>query len=126
MHPLAVTQSRFDGVPEGVAEVEDGPQSGFALVLFYHPGLELAAAFDGISQNCRIARHQTAEIGLDPVEKPHVGNRSVLDDLRQAGAELARRQRTQGVEVADHPLRLVESANHVFSSRMVDGRFPTN
>jgi hypothetical protein len=42
VQPLAVAQPGLDGVPEGVAEIQDRAQAGFAFVLAHNPGLDLA------------------------------------------------------------------------------------
>ena len=122
MQPLAIAQARFDGVREGVAEIEDGAQPVVALVLGDDFGLDFAAAPDGIGQCRRIARHQRVDMGFDPVEKSHVVNWPVFDHLGQAGTEFARRQGAQGRQVAQHELRLIERADHVLAQRVVDGR----
>ena len=88
MQPFAIAQARLDGVAEGVAEVEDGAQAAFLLVLAHHPGLDLATAAHGGSQQHGVAGQQTGNVGLDPVKKRHVGNRAVLDDFGQARAQL--------------------------------------
>ena len=77
-------------------------------------------------QRRRFTREQGPDVRLDPVQKSHVGNRSVLDDLRKPGAQLAHGQGLEHVQVADHALRLVKRAHHVFAQRVIDGRFPTN
>ena len=64
--------------------------------------------------------HQPFDVRFDPVEQRRVGDRPVLDDFGQPGAEFARRQGVQRVEVADHQPRLVERADHVLAQRMVD------
>ena len=121
MQPLAVAQAGLDGMAEGVAEVEDGAQPAFAFVLAHHPRLDLAAAAHGMGQRIGVARQQIVEVGFDPGEELDVGDRPVLDDLGQPGAQLAQRQRAQRVQVADHALRLVERADHVLADRVVDG-----
>ena len=74
-------------------------------------------------QRLRVARHQRVEVIVDPVEKRHVRNRAVFDDLGQARAHFALGQGLQGVEVADHAVRLVKRANHVLANGVVDGGF---
>ena len=70
-----------------------------------------------------VPRHQGVDIGFQPVHQMHIGNGTVLDDLGQASAQLARRQGVERVQVAHHQLRLVESADHVFAQGMVDAGF---
>ncbi len=65
---------------------------------------------------CGVAGQQVVQVGFDPVEEGRIGDRPVLDDLGQPGAQLARRQRAQRVQVANHALRLVEGADHVLAA----------
>ena len=95
MQPNTETQTRFDGVAEGVAEIENGANATFAFILTNHPGFDFATAFDRISQRLRVACQQFVQMLFDPIEKRHVGDRPVLDDLGQTGAEFARRQGLQ-------------------------------
>ncbi len=126
VQPRAVSHTGLDGVTEGVPEVQDGAQPGFTLVLPYHPGLDLAAAFDRVGQSTGISRGERFHVPLDPVEEGHVGNRAVLDHFGQPCTEFAGGQGGERVQVAEHPLRLVKSPDHVFAQRVVDGRLATD
>ena len=126
MQPSAVTEAGFNRVAEGVAEVENRPQALFTLVLADHPGLDLAAALDGIRQGRFVARQQVVEMGFDPAEKGFIGNRAVLDHLGQPGRQLALRQGVERVQIGNHTGRLVKRANHVLAQWMVDRRLATD
>ena len=126
MQPGAVTHARLDGVAEGMAEIEDGPETRFTLILADHKGLDLAAALNSMRQRYAVSSTQGIDVGFDPAEKIHVGNRAVFDDLCQPGTEFARRQSFEQVKVANHALRLVKSADHVFTQRVVDRRLTTH
>ncbi len=126
MQPLAVAQARLDRVAEGVTVVQDGAQARLLLVLADHPGLDLARAAHGVDQRFAVARQQLVQVGFEPGEEFGVGDRAVLDDLGQAGQQLALGQGIQRVEVADHAQRLVEGADHVLAGRVVDGRLATH
>ena len=123
VQPLAKAQAGLDGVAKGVAKIQNRPQARLALVLPHHPGLDFTTALHRVHQGLRIARHQGVDVGLNPVQKHHVGNRSVFDDFSQARTHLARGQCLQAAQVADHARRLVKRANHVFAQGMVDSRF---
>ena len=50
MQPFGVASGRLDGVPEGVAEVQQRAVAGLALVATHHLGLEFAGTMDGMGQ----------------------------------------------------------------------------
>jgi hypothetical protein len=56
-------------VAEGVAEVQHRAQAAFALVAPHHVGLDLAGAQRSHAPARRVARHQLADVRLDPVEE---------------------------------------------------------
>ena len=92
VQPLAVAQTGLDGMAKGVAKIENGAQTALALVLRHHMGLDLAAAPHRVRQRGHVAGAQGAKVGLDPIQKRHVGNRPVLDDFGQASAHFTRGQ----------------------------------
>jgi hypothetical protein len=64
-------------------------------------------------------------VGVNPIQKLHVGDGAVFDDFGQARAHFALGQGLQRIKVAHHALRLVKRANHVFADGVVDGGFAT-
>ena len=123
MQPLAVAHARLNGMAKGMPKIQNGAQSRLALVLPHHQRFDLAAALHRVRQCLRLASHQRADVGLNPVQKHHVRDGPVFDDLGQTRAELALRQRLERVQVTNDALRLVKRANHVFPQRVVDGGF---
>src|SRR5207245_10598087 len=81
MQPFAMAEARLDRMAEGMAEVEDGAQPAFALVLADDGGLDLARALDRVRQRGLVARHQRTNVLFDPVEEGRVGDRPILDHL---------------------------------------------
>jgi hypothetical protein len=61
-------------------------------------------------------------MAFQPSHEVHVVNRTVLDDLGQPRAELARRQGIERIEIAHHQQRLVKRANHVLAQGVIDTR----
>eukprot|EP01022_Parablepharisma_sp_SALTPOND_P033114 TRINITY_DN881_c1_g1_i23.p1 TRINITY_DN881_c1_g1~~TRINITY_DN881_c1_g1_i23.p1 ORF type:complete len:1292 (+),score=465.19 TRINITY_DN881_c1_g1_i23:16524-20399(+) len=120
VQPFTVAQAILDGVAEGVAEVEDGAQAAFALVLADHVGLDFAGALDRVGQGGVILGDQQLDVGFDPVEEGRIDDGAVLDHFGDAGREFARGQRMQRGGVGDDCLRLVEGADHVLAQRVVD------
>ncbi|MNO86913.1 hypothetical protein D3C76_783280 [compost metagenome] len=105
---------------EGVAEIERRAHAGLALVGTDHPRLRRAGALDGFGQGRRLERQQVLDVRFEPGQERLVADESVLDDFRQAGRQLARRQGAQGRGIDHHRLRLVEGTDHVLAQRMVD------
>ena len=64
MQIFAVVRDGFEGVADGVAEVQDGPQAALRLVLPDHFRLDLAAAGDNRCQDARVAAEQFGQITL--------------------------------------------------------------
>ena len=119
MQPSAVTQARFDGMAEGVAEIENLAQTGLAFIDVHNVRLDFAAAPHGKGQRLAVARQQRVDMLFEPGEKSHVGDWPVLDHFGQAGTQLALRQRCQRVQVANDLAWLVERTHHVLAQRMV-------
>src|SRR2546425_5179865 len=107
---------------EGVAEVEERPHAGFALVLGYDGRLELTGAAHGIHQCAAIAGEELFDIALEPIKERRVERNAVLDHLGEPGAQLAIGKRIEHGDVADHGAGLVEGADQVLASRMIDRR----
>ena len=84
-------------------------------------GLDLAAAADRVGERGGVERAELAYGALEPREELRVDDHAVLDHLREAGRELARRQRRERVRVGEHRDGLVERADHVLRARVVDG-----
>mmetsp|Transcript_18075 Transcript_18075/g.43193 ORF Transcript_18075/g.43193 Transcript_18075/m.43193 type:complete len:313 (+) Transcript_18075:3867-4805(+) len=126
MEPNPITQACLDGMPDGVTEVENGPQALLAFVRAHHVGLDLAAAPHRVAEHRLVARQQRVEVVFDPAQKAWIGDRPVLDHFSQTGAQLPFRQAVQRGKVRDDPLWLIERAKHVLAERVIDGRLATN
>ena len=89
MQIFAVVGDGFEGVADGVAEVQDGPQAALGLVLPYDLGLDFAAAGDDRCQRARFAAEQVGQVALQVLEQPGIADDAVFDHLGQAGPKLA-------------------------------------
>jgi hypothetical protein len=78
-----------------VAEVEGAAQAGFALVLLDDPGFDRARLADDRHQRLGVALEQRLQRAGDTREQIRARDHAVLDDLVEAGAELATRQRAE-------------------------------
>ena len=126
MQPSAVTHLGFNGVSEGVPEVEPCAYALFGLVLCDDICLHLAATVHGFGEFSFIERHQSGYVLFEPFEKTDVAERTVFDDFCHTGGQFAGGQGVQRVQVGKHRLRLVERADHIFAERVVDGGFAAN
>ena len=120
MQPAAVTCRGLDGVPEGVAEVEQRALPALALVGRDHLGLVLAGATDGAGECFVVACEQGIEVRFEPFEKRVVADEPVLDHLGEARGQLAWRQGGERLRIGDDGARLVEGTDHVLAQRMID------
>ncbi len=128
----------FDGVSEGVAEVEDGARAGgvggfLALVGCDHGGFDAHAVFHERADPLRTAGERGVEgLQIGPEQRADrevfidegAMQQGVLEAFAQPGAEHAGRQRGERVEVREDQRRLPERADDVLlqagGSREVD------
>ncbi len=104
-------------------EVEGGTQAGdLTLVAGHHGRLLPAGGRDHPDQEVAIEPQQVLQAALDVREQIRVADDTVLDHLREAGDELATRQRREGVDVGNDEPRLVERADQVLAAWVVDAR----
>jgi len=93
------------------------------LVLLYHPRLDFTTAPDNVYQSSRCSCQNVSDIGFNPGQKVHIGNRPILDDFGQTCTELALWQSFERIQITYHFKGLVKSANHVFTQRVINGSF---
>ena len=103
----------LDRVPDGVAEVQDLPDAGVALVARDDPQLGQRARRD----QAGVGR---IRVPADALPQLAAGDQRGLDDLGVAGGELGRRERLERRGVGDHGRRLVERADVVLGLGEVD------
>ena len=85
--------------------------------------LDLATALDRFPNSGGLTGKESVDIGFDPVQKRHVGNRPAFEASSQPGAELPGRKRFKKIQSAHHQLRLIKRATHIFAQRVVDSRY---
>lgn len=69
-----------------------------------------------------LARQQLAHVILQPGEQRCIPDQAVLDDLAHTTRQLTAGKAVQRGCVHQHTTGLVESANHVLASRMINTR----
>jgi hypothetical protein len=113
----------LEGVGQGVAVVERGPQPGaFVLVGRDDGGLDGRGAGDDVGQDGRVAAEEGGGgplVGQRGGELP-VAHEGVLGHLAESGPVLPVGEARQGVDVADDRHRLVEGADEVLALGQVD------
>lgn len=117
---VAVRGDGFDGVAEGVAEVQNRAQAGFRFVLGDDLGLDFATAGDDRSEDFRVPGEQSIQVAFEAAEERFVVDDAIFDDFGQAGAVLAVGEGLQCSEVAKDQARLVEGADQVLAAGEVD------
>ena len=69
------------------------------------------------------AFEQSGQIAFQPAEQCGVVDDAVFDDFGEAGAELARGQRSQRVEIAQDESRLIKRTDEIFAGFQVHAHF---
>src|SRR5574340_1149945 len=105
---------------EGMAKIQQRALALFAFVFGDDGRLDFAGARDGVQAGVGIQVEQRLDVRLQPHEEILVADERGLDDFREPGAEFARRQGLEGVDVGDHRERLVKRADHVLAVTVVD------
>ena len=126
MQPVAVAHLGFDGMAEGVAEIEQGSDALFFFVLLNDVRLHLAAMADGIGESGLLLLHNAGHGLFEPSEKINVAEQGVFDDFGKPRGKFTRRKGLQGSGIGNDGLGLVKRADHVFAEEMVDTGFPTH
>src|ERR1035441_507836 len=75
---FAVMRNGFEGMADGMAEVQDGPQAALGLVLPNYIGFDLAAAGHEGRQCARVATQQLWQVTLQTRKQPGVINDAVF------------------------------------------------
>src|SRR5262249_46921575 len=73
-----------------------------------------------------LTRENTGAIGFEPGEKHWIAKRTIFDDLRIAGPELAGRQGFERPEVCQYERRLVKGADQILAMTGVNASFAAN
>ena len=125
-HRLAVNQPRrvvvgqaLQGVPEGMAEIEQRPLALLGLVGDHHARLGRAACRDRLASR-RAAGKDLAPARFEKIEKIPVVDQAIFDHFGVAGAKLPLAQRVETAGIGKDEGWLVERADQVLAVRRVD------
>ena len=119
-HALAMeelpSRTAFNGVADGVPEIQYAAQPLLRGVLLHHPRLDGQRAGDDLRQ----IRRQVGAV-LDQRQQRRIAGHGHLHTLGQSRGHLPRRQRTEGIRVDQHGTGLVERTHDVLHAVHVDG-----
>ena len=116
----AIPGGLFDGMPEGMTEVQQRPAAlfcQFALIRLDNARLDGTAAADDRRQ---IGAGNGEGRMLQPVKQLRVAQEAILDHFGHAGREFPRRQRRQQPSGDENAARLVEGTDQVLAGLQVD------
>jgi len=120
MEKAAVAGERFEGVSEGMAEVEDFAEAGFAFVAADDGGFGGDAARDDEVERGRVAAKESVEAILEIAVEGRVADDGVFDDFIKPGAVLARGKSAERVRINGDEAGLIEGADEVLAFGEVD------
>ena len=126
MHDPAVAGGRLQGVPGGVAVVQDGAPAGFTRVLRHHLRFEGAGARHHIREELGISGHQGSALRSQQIEQRSVADDSSFDDLGPPRPKLAGRQGFEVGQVGDYGGRLVDGTDQVLAGGHINGCLPAD
>ena len=110
----------FNGMPDGVAEIQEGtPSLGLEFILADDLGLDGGIPCDEGAEIRGADRGQKIEHGL-------VGDHGVLDDFSQSFLEDLLRQGRERERIGEHKTRLVKGAYQVLTKRAINPRLSTD
>src|ERR1700733_3267681 len=102
-----------------MSKIQDLPQPALALVVFNNVGLMTQRTLHHPFEDAGLATKDGVEITLEVRDHRRVHDRAILDDLREALAKLALRQRRQRLHVGENQSRLVERADEILRAPMI-------
>ena len=127
---FAVAGGGFDGVAEGVAEVEDHAEAGLALVGGDDVCLDADAGGDDVGNGFWVGGVGGVEDGvcvaLEKAEEFGRADDGSFDGFHEAGAELAGGQGAEEGGVGEDGERLVKAADEVFAGGEIDAGLAAN
>src|SRR5882762_2071327 len=113
MRVVAVVRDAFKGVGEGMAEIQNFAEAGFAFIAADDTRLDLDVLRDEPAECCAITTQDTFQVLLKHREHGCVRNNGVLDDFGEAAAEFAVWEGAQQFWVGEHQARRVECTDEI-------------
>src|SRR5882762_9775128 len=110
----AVLRDAFESVGEGMAEIQNFAEAGFAFIAADDTRFDLDVLRDEPAECRAITTQDTFQVLLKHREHGCVRNNGVLDDFGEAAAEFAVWEGAQQFWVGEHQARRVECTDEIF------------
>ena len=115
-----LARTLFDGVCNGVSQIEFTAFAALALVAFDNLGFDFDCHQHQICHQQRITLQLFKRQSLNHFEQYSIADQTRLDQFGHTCAELTRRERAQHTDVAQHKLGLIEATDHIFVAVEID------
>ena len=122
----SVPGDAFEGVREGMAEIEDFTEPGFAFIAADDTGLDYDVARNEQVESSTIATQDFLHRLFEHGEHRSIGDDGMLDDLGEAAAKFAVRKSAQQFRIGEDEARRIERADEVFPFGEINSRLATN
>jgi len=123
MEELLVVGGGFDGVADGVAEVEDHAEAGFFFVFADDIGFDADAGGDDAGESGGFACEDGFGVLLHVAEELCIVDDAGFDGFLQACVEFGGGKSAEKIYVGEDSLRMVEAADEIFSCGEIDSGF---
>ena len=123
MQQLPVSGGGFDGVADGVAEIENHAQTAFVLIGGHDGGFHADGGDDDLLQCVGFKLKQARGVRFHEAEQRSVANDARLQAFDEAGAQLALRKSGQEIDVGDDCGGMVEGSDEIFAFGKIDAGF---
>ncbi len=125
---VSVSGHCFDGVPEGMPQIEEGPPTAGGILLFVggdNRGFDGTVGAHNIGQLRMFRRKRCIQI-FDTIKKCSIRQQAMLDHLSHAGGKLARWQASQQGDIDKNRYRLMKGTDQIFAGLKIDSRLSTD
>jgi len=122
----AVLGDAFEGMGEGVAEIENLAEAGFAFIAADDVDFDLDVARDELGKRRTIAPQNLLHIFLEHGEHRGVGNDGMLDDFGETPAKFAVGESAQQFRIGEHETGRIKGADEVLPFRQIHASFPAD
>src|ERR1700733_12596536 len=107
MQKLLIVRSRFNGMTDGMTEVEDHAQARLALVLSDDIGFDANRCRNHAGQRSDFSCEHCIHVLLEITEESGIVDDSRFDRLLKSRAKLSRGQRAKQIGIGEDGLRMM-------------------
>ena len=116
----------FNGMPDGMAKIQQGTFSLFCRIFFYDCALNTTAFLNHLQQNRKFPVIDLHHMINQPFIVARILNQTMFQNLTHAAGELLCIQSFQSVQIHINQGRLMKSTNHIFVTVKIYSCFSTN